>query len=98
MAKEKLSGDLIDESIFPGLSSSTRVLPLQVANELRVKTNTLAVWRCEGIYDLPYCDIGGISYLVGDVRGFVRSGFSRRGRELRKKKAKTARESKQGSE
>ena len=46
--------------------------PAEAAVILRVKPHTLAVWRCEKRYDLPYVKSGGrVGYRVCDLEQFI---------------------------
>jgi Helix-turn-helix domain len=46
--------------------------PQETAEKLRVKTGSLAVWRCTKRYDLPYLRIGrAIRYRASDVAAFI---------------------------
>jgi excisionase family DNA binding protein len=46
--------------------------PEQVANTLGVSKQTLAVWRCEQRYPLPYIKVGSrVRYRPEDVQQFV---------------------------
>ena len=46
--------------------------PEQVSNLLGVTTHTLAVWRSEGRYNLPYTKIGRlVRYRRADVARFI---------------------------
>lgn len=46
--------------------------PAEAAVILRVKPHTLAVWRCEKRYDLPYVKSGGkVGYRVRDIEKFI---------------------------
>lgn len=46
--------------------------PDQVAGMLGVTTHTLAVWRCEGRYNLPYHKVGRlVRYRMNDVESFL---------------------------
>jgi len=48
--------------------------PDEVANDLKVTTGTLAVWRCTKRYPLPWLKIGRrIFYRRRDVEKFVES-------------------------
>jgi len=48
--------------------------PRQVARYLGVAESSLAVWRCNRRYDLPYIKIGGaVRYDPADVAAFVES-------------------------
>ena len=48
--------------------------PNQVSHLLGVTTHTLAVWRCEGRYDLPYVKSGRlVRYRESDVIAFIES-------------------------
>jgi predicted site-specific integrase-resolvase len=50
----------------------TLLTPEQVATALGVTPHTLAVWRSEGRYDLPYVKSGRlVRYLVDDVNTFI---------------------------
>jgi excisionase family DNA binding protein len=46
--------------------------PRQVADLLGVTPHTLAVWRCEGRYDLPYVKSGRlVRYRAADIEAFI---------------------------
>ena len=46
--------------------------PQQVADVLGITTQTLAVWRCEKRYNLPYIKAGRlVRYRISDVREFI---------------------------
>ncbi|MES9850923.1 MAG: helix-turn-helix domain-containing protein [Candidatus Thiodiazotropha sp. L084R] len=46
--------------------------PEDVAEILSVTTHTLAVWRCEGRYSLPYIKTGRlVRYRADDVMAFI---------------------------
>ena len=46
--------------------------PAEAAVILRVKPHTLAVWRCEKRYDLPYVKSGSrVGYRVCDLEQFI---------------------------
>ncbi|MES9818808.1 MAG: helix-turn-helix domain-containing protein [Candidatus Thiodiazotropha sp.] len=46
--------------------------PEDVAKILSVTTHTLAVWRCEGRYSLPYIKTGRlVRYRADDVLAFI---------------------------
>lgn len=46
--------------------------PAQVAELLSVTEHTLAVWRCEKRYDLPYMKCGRlVRYRAEDVAAFI---------------------------
>jgi excisionase family DNA binding protein len=46
----------------------------EVAEILSVTTHTLAVWRCEGRYALPYIKTGRlVRYRADDVMAFIES-------------------------
>lgn len=46
--------------------------PEEVAEILSVTTHTLAVWRCEGRYSLPYIKTGRlVRYRADDVMAFI---------------------------
>ncbi len=48
--------------------------PGQVAEALGVSPQTLAVWRCENRYDLPYVKVGRlVRYRDRDVDAFIES-------------------------
>ena len=48
--------------------------PETVADLLCVELHTLAVWRCEGRYNLPYIKTGRlVRYLESDVAAFITS-------------------------
>jgi excisionase family DNA binding protein len=48
--------------------------PEQVADILGVSKQTLAVWRCDRRYALPYVKVGSrVRYRPGDVQRFVES-------------------------
>lgn len=48
--------------------------PQQVADWLGVKKTTLAIWRSEKTYRLPYVEVGGrIKYKLTDVEAFIDS-------------------------
>jgi len=51
---------------------SRLLTPGEVADLLCVTTHTLAVWRCEGRYTLPYVKTGRlVRYREEDVREFI---------------------------
>ena len=51
--------------------------PEQVAELLGVSTHTLAVWRCEKRYHLPYVKSGRlVRYRESDVDAFIQSRLS----------------------
>lgn len=46
--------------------------PDQVADLLGVTPHTLAVWRCQRRYDLPYAKVGrAVRYRASDVADFI---------------------------
>ncbi len=46
----------------------------ETATYLRIKENTLDVWRCTKRYDLPYVKIGRrVYYRLNDIQKFVES-------------------------
>jgi excisionase family DNA binding protein len=46
--------------------------PAQVANSLGISVQTLAVWRCERRYPLPYVKVGSrVRYRPQDVQQFM---------------------------
>ena len=46
--------------------------PNEVAIQLGIKPQTLAVWRCEQRYNLPYVKAGRlVRYLASDVQEFI---------------------------
>ncbi|MCD6308495.1 MAG: helix-turn-helix domain-containing protein [Candidatus Latescibacteria bacterium] len=46
--------------------------PSEVAQALGVTTSTLAIWRCNKRYDLPYTKIGRlVMYRQVDVEAFI---------------------------
>ncbi len=46
--------------------------PKQVAERLGITTHTLAVWRCEGRYALPYVKSGRlVRYRESDIAAFI---------------------------
>lgn len=48
--------------------------PDAVADLLCVDPHTLAVWRCEGRYNLPYIKTGRlVRYLESDVADFIKA-------------------------
>ncbi len=50
--------------------------PEEVAELLGVDLHTLAVWRCEGRYNLPYVKVGRlVRYPEDSVKNFVREGL-----------------------
>ncbi len=52
---------------------SRLLTPNQVADLLTVTPHTLAVWRCEGRYNLPYTKTGRlVRYREEDVQQFIR--------------------------
>jgi predicted DNA-binding transcriptional regulator AlpA len=54
--------------------NSKLLSPLEAARLLQVSTNTLAVWRCEKRYRLPYVKIGSlVRYRQVDVETFIQS-------------------------
>jgi excisionase family DNA binding protein len=56
------------------MSVSKLLTPEQVAELLSVTTHTLAVWRCEGRYPLPYIKTGRlVRYREEDVLKFIES-------------------------
>jgi len=53
---------------------SRLLTPDQVADLLCVTTHTLAVWRSEGRYNLPYTKTGRlVRYREADVHAFIES-------------------------
>jgi len=53
-------------------SSSPLLSPSAVSTMLDVKVGTLAVWRCNGKYNLPYVKIGSrVMYRAEDVNTFI---------------------------
>jgi hypothetical protein len=58
----------------PQYDGSALLTPKQVAGILGVKTHTLAVWRCNKRYNLPYIKVGRlVRYRFSDVKVFVAS-------------------------
>ena len=58
----------------PKSTLSKLLTPEQVAEALGVTPHTLAVWRCEGRYELPYIKTGRlVRYLTEDVQAFIQS-------------------------
>ena len=56
------------------MSQIDLVTPNWVADKLEVTTKTLAVWRCEGRYNLPYIKVGRlVRYRRSDVLAFLAS-------------------------
>ena len=56
------------------MSISNLLTPDQVADLLGVTTHTLAVWRSEGRYNLPYIKAGRlVRYREEDVQHFIQS-------------------------
>ena len=55
------------------MNTNTKLLtPEEVAEILGVEIHTLAVWRCEGRYNLPYLKIGRlVRYAADDVQAFL---------------------------
>lgn len=57
----------------PTHNFSKLLTPDQVGDILGVTPHTLAVWRSEGRYELPYIKTGRlVRYLVEDVETFIR--------------------------
>ena len=51
--------------------------PKQVAQELGVSVQTLAVWRCESRYDLRYIKVGAcVRYKRSDLERFLNAASS----------------------
>ena len=58
--------------------------PDEVADLLGVTTHTLAVWRCEGRYTLPYVKSGRlVRYREADVLAFIEERLKRQSSEDR---------------
>lgn len=56
------------------MAVSKLLTPDQVADLLSVTTHTLAVWRCEARYNLPYIKTGRlVRYREADVHRFIES-------------------------
>lgn len=57
------------------LNSLSKLLtPDQVAEILGITTHTLAVWRSESRYELPYIKTGRlVRYVVEDVQAFIQA-------------------------
>lgn len=54
------------------MSTLKLLTPNEVSHLLGVTTHTLAVWRCEGRYNLPYTKAGRlVRYLEADVHRFI---------------------------
>ncbi|TCO73706.1 helix-turn-helix domain-containing protein [Chromatocurvus halotolerans] len=54
------------------MSSLDLITPGDVAELLGISQQTLAVWRCNGRYDLPYVKVGRyVRYRRDDVSAFV---------------------------
>jgi hypothetical protein len=47
--------------------------PQQAADFLGIKKSTLAVWRCNQRYMLPFVKIGSVRYDLRDLEAFVES-------------------------
>jgi len=61
-----------DPNTFVNLPDDELIDTAFAASFLKVKPNTLAVWRCNRSCDLPYILIGRLPrYRVGDLRQFV---------------------------
>lgn len=44
----------------------------EAARILRIKTQTLRVWRCSGRYDLPFVKVGrAVRYRLADINEFI---------------------------
>ena len=57
----------------PTHTAAKLLTPTQVSDILGVTTHTLAVWRSEGRYELPYIKTGRlVRYLMEDVEAFIR--------------------------
>jgi len=54
------------------MTVSTLLTPDEVADVLGVTTHTLAVWRCERRYNLPYVKTGRlVRYQPEDIQRFI---------------------------
>lgn len=54
------------------MSTSELLTPREVARMLGVSIQTLAVWRCERRYELPYVKVGAcVRYRRGDLDAFL---------------------------
>lgn len=64
------------------MRDSKLLRPQDVAEMLGITTHTLAVWRCEGRYDLPYIKVGRlVRYEMTAVIAFMRRNVYQRGAE-----------------
>ncbi|TCO69710.1 helix-turn-helix domain-containing protein [Chromatocurvus halotolerans] len=58
----------------PSSNVSKLLTPDQVGDILGVTPHTLAVWRSEGRYELPYIKTGRlVRYLMEDVQTFIQA-------------------------
>ncbi len=56
------------------MNNQQLLTPDQAADQLGVTSHTLAVWRCEKRYNLPYTKIGRlVRYRQSDVEEFISS-------------------------
>jgi hypothetical protein len=54
------------------MNRSTLLSPIEAARFLGVAPQTLAIWRCEKRYPLPYVKVGAlVRYRLGDLEHFV---------------------------
>lgn len=57
------------------MQSPRLLTPVEVAKLLGVTVQTLAVWRCERRYDLPYVKVGSyVRYRPADIELFIERG------------------------
>lgn len=62
------------------MSISKLLRPEEVAELLGIDLHTLAVWRCEGRYNLPYIKVGRlVRYRPEAVQAFVEQRLVSRG-------------------
>ncbi|MCK4869669.1 MAG: helix-turn-helix domain-containing protein [Gammaproteobacteria bacterium] len=48
--------------------------PVEVANLLGIKIETLQIWRCTRRYNIPYVKIGGrVRYKSSDLEDFIQN-------------------------
>ena len=76
MKKDKEMNKELDQKV-KAIRESKLLTTKEAAAKLGVLTTTLAVWRCRGMYKLPFIKIGKkrVMYLERDIDEFIASGM-----------------------
>ena len=66
------------ESLPSTIQSKTLLSRKDAAEYLGLKESTLAIWKCNKRYNLPYVKIGGkVRYRLSDLQKFIENNINR---------------------